>query len=248
MCGRYTLFTSAADLAARFGADFGAVEPSYNCAPGQDLPVIADQSPDRAARMKWGLTPAWAEESFDLINARAETVREKRSFADAFERRRCLVPADGFYEWVDGGGPDGDDGRDGGSGKTPYRVAFEDDRPFAMAGLYERWEPPEPETTQTGLDAFGGGSGGEGADADDGGPVETFTVVTTEPNDLVADLHHRMAVILDPDEEETWLRGDPDEAFELLDPYPGDELTAYPVSTRVNSPAVDAPELIEPVG
>ena len=246
MCGRYTLFTPAAELETRFGADFGDFDPSYNCAPGQELPVIADEDPTAARRMEWGLTPSWADESFGLINARAETVREKRSFADAFERRRCLVPADGFYEWVDGGGPDGTDGRGGGSGKTPYRVAFEDDRPFAMAGLYERWEPPEPETTQTGLGAFGGGS----AESDDGetdGPVETFTVVTTDPNDLVADLHHRMAVILEPDEEATWLRGDPDEAAALLDPYPADELTAYPVSTRVNSPAVDTPELIEPV-
>jgi len=247
MCGRYTLFTPAAELETRFGADFGDFDPSYNCAPGQELPVIADEDPTAARRMEWGLTPSWADESFGLINARAETVREKRSFADAFERRRCLVPADGFYEWVDGGGPDGTDGRGGGSGKTPYRVAFEDDRPFAMAGLYERWEPPEPETTQTGLGAFGGGSAESDDDGTDG-PVETFTVVTTEPNDLVADLHHRMAVVLDPDEEETWLRGDPDEAAALLDPYPADELTAYPVSTRVNSPGVDAPELIEPVG
>ncbi|WP_096393240.1 SOS response-associated peptidase [Halorubrum trapanicum] len=241
MCGRYTLFTPTADLEARFGADFGDHEPSYNCAPGQSLPVIAEEDPSEATRMEWGLTPSWADESFDLINARAETVREKRSFADAFERRRCLVPADGFYEWVDG---------ERGSGKTPYRVAFEDDRPFAMAGIYERWEPPEPETTQTGLGAFGGGSaGGERSEGDDDGVVETFAIVTTEPNDLVADLHHRMAVILDPDagEEETWLGGDADEAAALLDPYPSDELAAHPVSTRVNSPSVDAPELIEPV-
>ena len=236
MCGRYTLFAPAADLEARFGADFGGVDPSYNCAPGQSLPVITDEAPDRATRMEWGLTPSWADESFGLINARAETVREKRSFADAFERRRCLVPADGFYEWVD----------EGGAEKTPYRVAFGDDRPFAMAGLYERWEPPKPETTQTGLGAFGGG--GDAEPESDDGPVETFTVVTTEPNEVVADLHHRMAVILEPDEEETWLRGDPDAAADLLDPYPATDLTAHPVSTRVNSPAVDAPELIEPVG
>jgi len=252
MCGRYTLFAPAADLEARFGVDFGAYEPSYNCAPGQDLPVIAGEGPSAATRMNWGFTPTWADESFDLINARAETVREKRSFADAFERRRCLVPADGFYEWVDGGGPDGD-GPDGGAsrgetGPTPYRVAFEDDRPFAMAGLYERWEPPEPETTQTGLGAFGGGADEGDGPGDGGGPVEAFTIITTEPNDLVAELHHRMAVILDPAEEETWLRGDPDEAAGLCDPYPSDELTAHPVSTRVNSPAVDAPELVEPVG
>ncbi|OTF01429.1 SOS response-associated peptidase [Halorubrum sp. SD683] len=239
MCGRYTLFTPTADLEARFDADFGDREPSYNCAPGQSLPVIADRDPGKTTRMEWGLTPSWADESFDLINARAETVREKRSFADAFERRRCLVPADGFYEWVGG---------DRGGGKTPYRVAFDDDRPFAMAGIYERWEPPTPETTQTGLGAFGGGAeGGETGDEPDA--VETFSIVTTEPNDLVADLHHRMAVILDPDagEEETWLHEGPDEAAALLDPYPSDDLTAHPVSTRVNSPSVDAPDLIEPV-
>jgi len=248
MCGRYTLFTSASDLEARFDADFAGVEPSYNCAPGQDLPVIADADPSAATRMEWGLTPSWADEPFDLINARAETVREKRSFADAFERRRCLVPADGFYEWVEGDSGSSGSGARGGTGKTPYRVAFEDDRPFAMAGLYERWQPPEPETTQTGLGAFGGGADEEDDSGDGGEPIETFTVVTTEPNDLVADLHHRMAVIVDPDDEETWLRGSPDEAAALLDPYPADEMTAYPVSTRVNSPGVDAPELIEPVG
>lgn len=248
MCGRYTLCTPAADLEARFDADFGGIEPSYNCAPGQELPVIADEDPRRATRMKWGLTPAWADESFDLINARAETVRKKRSFADAFERRRCLVPADGFYEWVDRSVPNDNGGREG-AGKTPYRVAFNDDRPFAMAGLYERWEPPEPETTQTGLGAFGGGSDTVAEEAaEDAGPIETFTIVTTEPNALISDLHHRMAVILAPDEEETWLRGGPDEAGALLDPYPDDEMTTYPVSTRVNAPAVDTPELVEPVG
>ena len=250
MCGRYTLFTPESELESRFGVAFGdGFEPSYNCAPGEDLPVVTTENPDRATRMTWGLTPSWADESFDLINARAETVREKRSFADAYESRRCLVPADGFYEWVDEG--------DGG-GTRPYRVAFEDDRPFAMAGIYERWTPPKPETTQTGLGAFGDGTNADtgGADPGDGGGDgedgdrlrETFTVVTTEPNDLVADLHHRMAVILAPDEEERWLRGDPAEAAALMDPFPAAEMEAYPVSTRVNAAGTDGPELIEPVG
>ena len=246
MCGRYTLFADAAALESRFGSTFGErYEPGYNRAPGERLPVIASDTPDRATWMEWGLTPSWADESFGLINARAETVRAKRSFADAFESRRCLVPADGFYEWVDG------DGR-----KRPYRVAFADDRPFAMAGVYERWRPPTPETTQTGLGAFGGGgaSGGRNgphADGPDGAPddgvVETFTVVTTEPNELVADLHHRMAVVLAPEEESTWLHGEPAEAAALLDPYPASELRAFPVSTRVNAAGADGPELIEPV-
>lgn len=235
MCGRYTLFTPTDELESRFGVAFSAEHgPSYNCAPGEQLPVIPARDPDRAIEMTWGLTPSWADERFDLINARAETVREKRSFAEAYESRRCLVPVDGFYEWVE---------TDTG-GKQPYRVAFEDDRPFALAGLYECWQPPESKTTQTGLDAFGGGGA---ADAGAAEPLETFTIVTTEPNDLVADLHHRMAVILDPDDEQTWLSGAPEEVATLLSPYPSASMEAYPVSSRVNAAGTDGPELIEPV-
>jgi putative SOS response-associated peptidase YedK len=232
MCGRYTLFTPAAELAERFDVEPPRdLQPRYNCAPGQELPVVVDEAPDEFRRLKWGLVPSWADDASvgnRLINARRETVREKRSFREAYESRRCLVPADGFYEWVETDG-----------GKQPYRVAFEDDRPFAMAGLWERWTSS---TTQTGLADFGGG--GPDRDPD---PVESFTVITTEPNDLISRLHHRMAVVLAPDEERQWLEGDPEEVESLLDPYPDDELVAYPVSTRVNSPANDAPDLVEEV-
>ncbi|MCO8267077.1 SOS response-associated peptidase [Haloferax sp. AB510] len=232
MCGRYTLFTSPEELETRFDATLTRpLSARYNCAPGQELPVVTNDADNEFRFLKWGLVPSWADSASvgnDRINARAETVREKRSFADAYEARRCLVPSDGFYEWVDRGGH-----------KQPYRVAFEDDRPFAMAGLWERWTPS---TKQTGLGDFG--SGGPSREQE---PLETFTVVTTEPNGLISELHHRMAVVLDPAEEETWLHGDPDEAAALLDTYPDDELTAYPVSTRVNSPANDGPELIERV-
>jgi putative SOS response-associated peptidase YedK len=229
MCGRYTLFTARKQLEERFGATFSnPIEPRYNCAPGQELPVVTSDTPGEVTCKKWGLVPSWADDdSTSFINARAETVREKRSFAESFESRRCLVPADGFYEWVQTEG-----------GKQPYRVAYEDDRPFAMAGLWERWTPP---TRQTGLAEFGSDDAGETE------PVETFTVVTTEPNDVVSDLHHRMAVVLAPDEEETWLHGDSEDAFELLDPAPADEWHAYPVSTQVNSPANDRPELVEAI-
>jgi len=227
MCGRYSLFTDADELAARFGAEFGGHEPTYNCAPSEELPVVTSDTPERARWLEWGLTPSWADERLGLINARAETVRDKPAFADAYETRRCLVPADGFYEWVEENGTN-----------QPYRVAFEDDRPFAMAGLYERFTPP---TTQTGLGDFGGDASTEEE------TVESFTVVTTEPNDLVADLHHRMAVILDPADEETWLHGSPEAAADLLEPHSAGEMTAYPVSTRVNSPGNDGPELIESV-
>lgn len=229
MCGRYSLFTPASELEEHFDAAFERpFQPRYNAAPGQELPVVTGDEPDRFRRFEWGLVPSWADESGSgLINARAETLSEKPSFREAFERRRCLVPADGFYEWVD---------REGDS--QPYRVTLTDDRPFAMAGLWERWRPPQ---RQTGLDDFADG------DATDGEPDvrETFTVVTTEPNALVDDLHHRMAVILPPDRYETWLTADTDAAADLLEPYPAAEMEAYPVSTAVNDPTNDSPELIE---
>ena len=239
MCGRYTLFTPAEELASRFDATFAEPpEPRYNCAPGQSLPVITNDDPDRFQQFKWGLIPSWADDEGlgnDLINARAETLAEKPSFEAAYQRRRCLIPADGFYEWVQE-----DDA------KQPYRVAFADDRPFAMAGLWERWEPTH---TQTGLGDFGGSDGADGGGDVGAEPdaIESFSIVTTEPNDVVSRLHHRMAVVLDPDEESTWLHGDRDEVADLLAPDRRDDWRAYPVSTRVNSPANDASELIERV-
>jgi putative SOS response-associated peptidase YedK len=234
MCGRYTLVVAQDELEARFDAQFpedgaeSSFSPRYNMAPGQQLPVITNEQPETIRRLEWGLVPSWADDdSGGLINARAESVAEKPSFRGAYEQRRCLVPADGFYEWVDTA-----------DGKQPYRVSFDDDRVFAMAGLWERWKP---ETTQTGLDAFGGGV----ADETESGPLETFTIITTEPNDLVADLHHRMAVILEPDTEQRWLTGEA--GHDVLEPSPADGMCAEPVSTAVNDPSTDEPSLIEPV-
>ncbi|ELY92735.1 hypothetical protein C483_07202 [Natrialba hulunbeirensis JCM 10989] len=241
---------------ARFASDGEQFSPRYNMTPGQDLPVITDETPTTIQELEWGLVPAWADDaSGGIINARAETVGEKPSFRDAYRQAtvadaesaemdqdvtgrktpaagRCLVPADGFYEWVETG-----------DGKQPYRVAFEDDRPFALAGLWVRRERPQDETTQTGLDAFGGGTADSAGT--DPGPLETFTIITTEPNDLVADLHHRMAVILDPADEQRWLSGE--DPADLLAPYPAAEMRAYPVSTAVNDPSVDSASLVEPV-
>lgn len=216
MCGRYALFTPPDELAERFSVPVPDIEPTYNAAPSQQLPIVPDDR-EEITTARWGLTPAWADEERDLINARAETMDEKPSFTDA---KRCLVPADGFYEWVEEGG-----------GKQPYYVTRRDDEPFAMAGLRTRWEPP---TRQTGLDSFAGGS-----DADDESEsIETFAIVTTEPEGVVADLHHRMAVILDREREREWLSGEP---FSLAS---ADDLRAYPVSTAVNSPANDSSELV----
>jgi putative SOS response-associated peptidase YedK len=228
MCGRYSLFTPPDDLAEHF--DLESTEgyrPRYNAAPGQKLPVVTADAPEELTFQKWGLVPEWKDDFKNgLINARAETVHEKPAFRTAYESRRCLVPADGFYEWTERGG-----------GKQPYRVAFEDDPPFAMAGLWERWTPAQK---QTGLGDFGGGGPDRSVES-----VETFTVLTTEPNDLVRDLHHRMAVILPPGEESTWLFDD--DPRHLLSPLDDAGMTAYPVSTAVNDPSNDSRALVEPV-
>ena len=224
MCGRYSLFTPPEELEDRFDAAFGErFDPRYNATPGQTLPVVTDDAPTSFSHLRWGLIPRWADDGSDgHINARAETVAEKPTFADAYAKRRCLVPADGFYEWART-----DDGT------QPYRVALEDDEPFAMAGLWEQWIP---DTLQTGLGDFA--DDGPSGDAD---PVETFTIITTEPNDVVEPLHGRMAVILSPDEEDRWLDGED----VPLDPYDPDPMRAYPVSTAVNDPSNDSPALIE---
>ena len=240
MCGRYSLFAPPADIEERFGASFAETfQPRYNAAPSQSLPVIDDARRDTIATKEWGFVPPWTDDrsDFGFINARSETLDEKPTFREAFAREsregfqmgRCIVPADGFYEWAEESG-----------GKQPYRVTLPEDRPFAMAGLWAQWQPPQ---TQTGLDAFG--SGGNARTEPD--TVETFTIVTTEPNETVSKLHHRMAVILDDDEIDEWLTGGADDAAALLEPYDG-EMRAYPVSTAVNNPSNDSAELIEPLG
>jgi putative SOS response-associated peptidase YedK len=231
MCGRYTIVTPPDDLEDRFGAIADrSLEPRYNAAPGQELPVVTNDAPDTISHLQWGLIPGWADDpriGNRLINARAETVDEKRSFRAAYERRRCLVLADGFYEWA---------ATD--AGKQPYRVTLDDGEPFALAGLWERWHPPRK---QTGLDEFADGDPDSEAD-----PVETFAIVTTEPNAVIEPLHDRMATVLPPDGEQRWLDGDGDRA-ELLEPYPAAGMRAYPVSTAVNDPADDSPGLVEEV-
>jgi putative SOS response-associated peptidase YedK len=142
-----------------------------------------------------------------MINARAETVAEKPAFRSAFGRRRCLVAADGFYEW-----------RREGKLRQPYRITLKDGGPFAFAGLWERWRAPDGET------------------------IESFSIIVTDANDLLRPIHDRMPVILDPADYGTWLDAEaaaPERAAALLKPFPGERLSIYPVSPRVNSPKVD---------
>lgn len=194
-----------------------SLEPRYNIAPTQQILGVSEEAGRVARLFRWGLIPFWAKDASignKLINARSETIAEKPSFRHALAKRRCLIPADGFYEWKKGPG-----------GKTPMHIRFRDGRLFAFAGLWESWTPP-------------------------GGPaVSTCTILTTEPNKLVAPIHNRMPVILDPGDEAAWLDPEtpPVARLGLLKSLAPEEMEAVPVSIRVNSPAVDDESLVEPV-
>lgn len=213
MCGRTSLYAELGILEDRFDADADfEYRPRYNIAPRQNLAVIRNTTPEAITEQNWGLLPNRTDNPDDAprpINARAETVAEKPMFQNAFEERRCLVLADGFYEWQDQRGS-----------KQPYRIVRKDQEPFAFAGLWERWNR-------------------------NGDALETVTIITTEPNEVVEPIHDRMPVMLDRGDEETWLNSGDAEALQgVLDPYPSDELRAYPVSKRVNDPNNDEPEVI----
>ena len=231
MCGRYGLFTPPTELETRFDATVqAAFEPTYNAAPGESLPVIADDEPETIRTAEWGLIPSWADDPDEHrhINARAETLFERASFREAAERRRCLVPADGFFEW---GSPDGE--------RRPHFFRRRDGDPFVMAGLWERWEPS---STQAELGAFGGDTV-----STDAAPVETFTIVTTTANATVEPVHDRMPVVLPPGQEREWLSADRETATALLEPAPPEHLRVDPVSRAVNDPTNDRPDLVTPV-
>jgi putative SOS response-associated peptidase YedK len=220
MCGRFRLARSKELLDEAFGAVDGSVpvgwSPRYNVAPGQSI-VAVHQDAARPVRelvkLRWGLIPAWAKEAsigYKMINARAETAAEKPAFRQAMRKRRCLIPADGFYEWKKAGGK-----------KLPYCFTMSDAAIFAFAGLWEPWRSPAGE------------------------PVESCTILTTEPNELAREIHDRMPVILAPEDYELWL--DPgfarvDELKEMLKPYPARQMRRYRVSERVNQVKNDDPE------
>ena len=217
MCGRFTQ-TFAWDQADLLLGLSGAplnLRPRYNVAPSQEVAVVrADREGRRRLSMlRWGLVPAWSRDpriGHKLINARAETAHTKPSFRAAFASRRCLIPADGFYEW-----------KREGAAKQPWLIGMKDRAPFAFAGLWERWPAP-----------------GGGAEA-----LETFTILTTAANEIVAPIHHRMPMILAPAAFGPWLAG----AEVALGPHPPEAMTAWPVSACVNRPANDDPRCIEPI-
>lgn len=218
MCGRYTLTTDGQTLAAEFGIEeFASWEPRYNVAPSQAVAAIVRSGDGlKAAKLHWGLVPGWAKDKklgSRAINARAETVQEKPSFRAAFKRRRCLVLADGYYEWVKAG-----------EHKQPYHIAPAAGGVFAFAGLWECWSP------------------------NDDPPYYSCAIITCPASADLAELHHRMPVILDRRSNEQWMSPEADPAGQagLLVPAPAGTFTARPVSTFVNSPAHDDPRCIEP--
>ena len=220
MCGRFALLTHAEALIERFGVEevIKRPEPRYNIAPTQDVTVVVQREARQLTEMHWGLIPFWAKDvsiGNRMINARAETVAERPAFRSAFKKRRCLILADGFYEW-----------QKVGKIKIPTHVRLKSREPFAFAGLYEYWK------TQSGK------------------MLESCTIVTTTPNELMKPIHHRMPVILKPEDEETWLNPenqDSEDLLALLQPYPAEEMEAFEVSDFVNSPINQGPLCTRPV-
>lgn len=232
MCGRYSLTTPGELVAEVFGLDeVPDLEPRYNIAPTQEAAVVRVLSPKDAgqlgrpgdagrrtlALLHWGLIPYWADDpgiGNRMINARAESAARRGAFRFPFERRRCLVATDGFYEW-----------RQEDGGKQPYRIRRADRRPFALAGLWDRWwQAPRQ-------------------------PVDSFTILTVDAAPGIAHIHDRMPALLPADAWETWLdpsRHDHAALEALLRPH-GEELAADRVSKIVNDPANEVPECVEPL-
>jgi len=222
MCGRFTLTTNPADLQDSFsGAIFPTkFAPRFNIAPSQPLLAIPNDGANTAAFFIWGLIPMWAKDPSignRLINARGETVAEKPSFRGSFKYKRCLILADGFYEWK---------ANPGKKTKIPYFIHMKDRKPFAFAGLWDSWEGP------------------------DGSNIKTCTIITTEPNELMAPIHNRMPIILHTRNYAKWLDTSPqtpENLLPLIQPFPADNMSAYPISTLVNKPSNDSAELVVPV-
>lgn len=223
MCGRFARKSTQEVLADWFGVeleDMPWFAPTYNAAPQSVQPVVRlnrDSAQREFALLRWGLVPFWAKDAklgYSTFNARAEEIAAKPAFREALKKRRCLVPADAFYEWQ----------KLDPKNKQPYAIALRDGGPYAFAGLWERWQPKEGEA------------------------LETFTILTTDPNALMEPIHNRMPVILEPRDYTRWLdAGDPARPpIDLLRPYPAEKMRAWPVSGRVGNVRNNDAELLAP--
>lgn len=219
MCGRYSLSSDGEALVEEFGVnDLAAWSPRFNIAPSQAVPVLVRSGEAlEATSFYWGLVPAWAKDrkmQSRLINARAESVAEKPSFRSAFRRRRCLVLANGYYEWVKRNNE-----------KQPYYIHLQSHRPFAFAGLWEKW-----------LD-------------ENGTPYLSCSIITCAANERLTALHQRMPVVLPKSTHATWLQSETDRQtlIDLLKPAANDAFNAIAVSRFVNAPNHEGPDCIKPL-
>ncbi|MFD5465483.1 SOS response-associated peptidase [Kitasatospora sp. NPDC127059] len=239
MCGRFAASSKPEDLVDLFDVEFWdpqeSLDPNWNVAPTTSAFVVLERQAKGAARpvrqlraLRWGLVPQWsnsAETAVKMINARSDTVHEKPAYRQAFAARRCILPVDGYYEWQTVPGERGK------ARKKPFFVSRADGSPLALAGLYEFWRnravpPGHPEAW-----------------------LVTFTIVTTDAEELLAPIHERMPLFLDPGDWGDWLDpglSDPEEARRLLIPPPPGALLATPVSPAVGSIRNNGPELKEP--
>jgi putative SOS response-associated peptidase YedK len=194
--------------------------PRFNIAPSQPILAIPNDGRDSADFFVWGLIPSWSKDPAignRLINARGETIAEKPSFRGGFKYKRCLILADGFYEWK---------AQPGTKTKIPHFIHMKDRQPFAFAGLWDEWH------------------------SSDGGSVRSCTIITTEPNELMSSIHNRMPVILNKKDYAFWLEAPPqapENLLPLIKPFPAEKMSAYAVSTLVNTPANDRAECIAPL-
>lgn len=225
MCGRFVSATPPDQVATYFGTEApeALLEPSYNVAPTNDVyAVLADGSTRHLDAFHWGLVPLWAKDpkiGSKMINARAETLAEKNAYKAAFKRRRCLIPADGFYEWKKD--PDAPPK----AKKQPFFIHRPDGEPYAFAGLWEVWRGPNK----------------------DQDPLRSCTIITTAPNDVMASIHDRMPVILPASAWDAWLDRDNDDLDllgQLLVPADPAVTVMHPVSTQVNNVRNKGPELV----
>jgi putative SOS response-associated peptidase YedK len=228
MCGRFARRSTQQVLADWFGVELEEMPwfaPSYNAAPQSIQPVVRlnrDSGHREFTLERWGLVPFWAKDAkpgYSTFNARAEEAAAKPAFREALKKRRCLVPADAFYEWQRPG-PAADS-----TTKQPFAIALKSGEPYAFAGLWERWQPKE------------------------GAALETFTILTTDPNQVMGPIHNRMPVILEPRDYDRWLEpGDPARPpVDLLRPFPAEKMLAWPVSSRVGNVRNNDPQLLEPI-
>jgi putative SOS response-associated peptidase YedK len=245
MCGRYATSATPDDLVADFEVDDVVGElpgPDFNVAPTVAVPAVLERTRKdsgevqrRLTPLVWGLVPSWAKDpsiGSRMINARLETVAVKPAFRKAFSARRCLLPADGFYEWYTPESATKVLGRPVRAKKQPFFVHRADGRRLAMAGLYEIWRDPSKSPD------------------DDSAWLRTCTVITTQATDAVGHIHDRMPMVVGPEDYDTWLdptMTDPDAALRLLAVTDPGEVEAYAVSTRVNTVQNNDPSLVLPL-